>query len=77
MYLSGPERIRHPDRTGLQRSPAVVSREHRVGSRSSGRKLVPMIDDFAKEYLHSDLREVRETMLWKLEGSPRMPLAVL
>ena len=27
-----------------------------------------MIDDFAKEYLHSDLREVRETMLWKLEG---------
>jgi hypothetical protein len=28
----------------------------------------PMIDDFAKEYLHSDLREVRDTMLWKLEG---------
>jgi hypothetical protein len=28
----------------------------------------PMIDDFAKEYLHSDLREVRETMLWKPEG---------
>ena len=27
-----------------------------------------MIDDFAKGYLHSDLREVRETMLWKLEG---------
>src|SRR5580765_5112107 len=27
-----------------------------------------MIDDFAKEYLHSDLREVRETMLWKLDG---------
>jgi hypothetical protein len=27
-----------------------------------------MIDEFAKEYLHNDLREVRETMLWKLEG---------
>lgn len=27
-----------------------------------------MIDVFAKEYLHSDLRDVRETMLWKLEG---------
>ncbi|MEV6906441.1 DinB family protein [Amycolatopsis sp. NPDC051071] len=27
-----------------------------------------MIDDFAKEYLHSDLREVREVLLWKLEG---------
>jgi Protein of unknown function (DUF664) len=27
-----------------------------------------MIDQFAKEYLHNDLRAVRETMLWKLEG---------
>jgi hypothetical protein len=27
-----------------------------------------MIDQFAKEYLHSDLRDVRETMIWKLEG---------
>ncbi|SDJ19408.1 Protein of unknown function [Lentzea albidocapillata subsp. violacea] len=27
-----------------------------------------MIDEFAKEYLHSDLRELREVMLWKLEG---------
>ena len=27
-----------------------------------------MIDDFAKEYLHNDLRMVRETMLWKLDG---------
>jgi hypothetical protein len=27
-----------------------------------------MIDEFAKEYLHRDLRDVRETMLWKLEG---------
>jgi len=27
-----------------------------------------MIDQFAKEYLHSDLRDVRETMLWKIEG---------
>ncbi|MGK5443473.1 DinB family protein [Micromonospora sp. URMC 105] len=27
-----------------------------------------MIDDFAKEYLHSDLRDIREAMLWKLDG---------
>jgi hypothetical protein len=27
-----------------------------------------MIDDFAKEYLHNDLHDVRATMLWKLDG---------
>jgi len=27
-----------------------------------------MIDEFAKEYLHGDLRDARATMLWKLEG---------
>jgi hypothetical protein len=27
-----------------------------------------VIDEFAKEYLHSDLREMRATMVWKLEG---------
>ncbi|EMD22693.1 DinB family protein [Amycolatopsis azurea] len=27
-----------------------------------------VIDEFAKEYLHSDLREIRETMLGKLDG---------
>jgi hypothetical protein len=27
-----------------------------------------MIDEFAKEYLRSDLRDARTTMLWKLEG---------
>ncbi|WP_176968846.1 DinB family protein [Amycolatopsis xylanica] len=27
-----------------------------------------MIDDFAKEYLHSDLREIREEMVRKLDG---------
>ena len=27
-----------------------------------------MIDDFAKEYLHGDLRYVRDTTLWKIEG---------
>jgi Protein of unknown function (DUF664) len=27
-----------------------------------------MIDDFAKTYLHGDLRDARETMLWKLDG---------
>jgi hypothetical protein len=28
----------------------------------------PMIDEFAKEYLHGDLRGIREAMLWKLDG---------
>ncbi|ANP52332.1 hypothetical protein J2Z21_008765 [Streptomyces griseochromogenes] len=27
-----------------------------------------MIDEFAKEYLHDDLREVREALVWKLDG---------
>jgi hypothetical protein len=27
-----------------------------------------MIDEFAKEYLHDDLRWIREAMLWKLDG---------
>lgn len=27
-----------------------------------------MIDEFAKEHLHDNLRWIRETMLWKLEG---------
>ena len=27
-----------------------------------------MIDEFAKEYLHNDLREVREVLVWKLDG---------
>ncbi|MDH6463973.1 hypothetical protein M2302_004170 [Micromonospora sp. A200] len=27
-----------------------------------------MIDDFAKTHLHSDLREIREAILWKLDG---------
>jgi hypothetical protein len=27
-----------------------------------------MIDAFAKQYLHGNLREVRETMIWKMEG---------
>jgi hypothetical protein len=27
-----------------------------------------MIDEFAKNYLHGDLREIREEMLGKLDG---------
>ncbi|MEV0648169.1 DinB family protein [Phytomonospora sp. NPDC050363] len=27
-----------------------------------------MIDDFAKNYLHDDLREMREVLVWKLDG---------
>lgn len=30
--------------------------------------LDPMIDEFAKEYLHEDLRKIREAMLGKLDG---------
>jgi Protein of unknown function (DUF664) len=29
-----------------------------------------MIDEFAKEYLHNDLRRAREVMVWKLDGLP-------
>jgi hypothetical protein len=39
-----------------------------------------MIDDFAKAYLRSDLRDVREAVLWKLDGlgeyDVRRPLTV-
>jgi hypothetical protein len=39
-----------------------------------------MIDEFAKAYLHSELREIRETMVWKLDGLPdrdvRRPLTM-
>lgn len=39
-----------------------------------------MIDEFAKEYLHDDLRQIREVMLWKLDGlceyDIRRPLTV-
>jgi hypothetical protein len=27
-----------------------------------------MIDEFAKDYLHNDLREIRQALLWKLDG---------
>jgi hypothetical protein len=29
-----------------------------------------MIDDFAKEYLHADLRQARAVLVWKLDGLP-------
>src|SRR6516165_4390725 len=31
-------------------------------------RLGPVIDEFAKDYLHNDLREIREAVLWKLDG---------
>jgi hypothetical protein len=31
-------------------------------------RLAPVIDDFAKEYLHGQLRQIREAMLWKLDA---------
>lgn len=44
---------------------APRSFRHRVARRGS---LGLVIDDFAKRYLHGDLRELRQAMLWKLEG---------
>jgi hypothetical protein len=29
---------------------------------------MPRIDEFAKEYLHNDLRQIREALVWKLDG---------
>ena len=34
-----------------------------------------MIDEFAKEYLHGDLRDVRETMSGSSKGSPSTTFA--
>ena len=31
-------------------------------------RLVPVIGDVAKEYPHSELRELRDVMVWKLDG---------
>ena len=31
-------------------------------------RLMPMIDEFAKEHLHDHLRWVREALVWKLDG---------
>ncbi|WP_236030153.1 hypothetical protein [Paractinoplanes lichenicola] len=28
-----------------------------------------MIDEFAKEYLHGELRDAREVLWWKLDGA--------
>jgi hypothetical protein len=34
----------------------------------AGGRLAPVIDEFAKEYLHDHLRWIREVMVWKLDG---------
>jgi hypothetical protein len=43
-------------------------------------RLVSVIDEFAKEYLHDDLRGIREALVWKLDGlsgyDVRRPLTV-
>src|SRR5512138_823004 len=43
-------------------------------------RLVPMIDEFAKGYLHERLRFTRQALLWKLDGLSeydiRRPLTV-
>src|SRR5215471_1543105 len=46
-----------------RRPPARVEprRQRMAGS-------CPVIDEFAKEYLHNDLRWIREALLWKLDG---------
>ena len=37
----------------------------------------PVIDGFAKEYLHGDLNDAREAMLWSSKGSPSTTFAAL
>jgi hypothetical protein len=45
-----------------------------VGTLAAFEKLAPVagscsvIDDFAKDYLHDELRSVRQALLWKLDG---------
>ncbi len=39
-----------------------------VWSERSARHTEGMVDAFAKEYLHSDLRDARQALLWKLDG---------
>ena len=34
-----------------------------------------MIDEFAKEYLHNDLRWIREALVWKLGGLSEYDIA--
>lgn len=55
-----------PGRAAVHLCPVSAAELRHRGVRRG--KLRSMIDDFAKGYLHSDLRELREAMLWKLEG---------
>jgi hypothetical protein len=48
--------------------PSSALQEIREGSGAPTWKAPAMDEAFAKEYLHNDLREVREVMLWKLDG---------
>jgi hypothetical protein len=43
-------------------------RERRCGRFAVRGRLVPVIGDVAKDYLHSELRELRDVMVWKLDG---------
>lgn len=61
-----------PGDGGQLKRPASVcedGRQHSLNAEALAQEgFSPMIDEFAKEYLHSDLRDGRATMLWKLEG---------
>lgn len=48
--------------------PADGASPRRLSGPTERDRLMPVIDDFAKEYLHNDLRQIREVMLWKLDG---------
>ena len=65
---------------GAPRSAGLIARLSWVRPSTDVAGWCLMIDDFAKAYLHSDLRDARETMLWKLEGlgeyDVRRPLTV-
>ena len=69
-----PERTRPTRRNGAAAVAELCGRWGRAAGFLAGRvkgcwcMLVLVIDQFAKEYLHSDLREIREVMLRKLDG---------
>lgn len=51
--------------TAFRLTGRIWSRPNRAHAEKGS---VPMIDEFAKEYLLGDLRYVREAMLWKIDG---------
>ena len=46
----------------------ATAERHCLARPTASGRLVPVIDEFAKEYLHDDLRWIRQALLWKLDG---------